>query len=132
MICSKCNMQNEKDSKFCTTCGNILSLTPVSHNPGSVDTYFMNKENACILCGYIGDVKYTEIYQNIGMLVMRQHRSIKGNLCKDCIKKTFWEYTPITLFLGWWGTISFFVTPLILINNTGRYLFSLNMKAREV
>ncbi|WP_410971682.1 hypothetical protein, partial [Salmonella sp. SAL4437] len=29
--------------------------------------------------------------------------------------------------LGWWGFISFFVTPLVLLNNIGRYLLCLGM-----
>ncbi|OWK45188.1 hypothetical protein [Fimbriiglobus ruber] len=35
--------------------------------------------------------------------------------------------TATTLFLGWWGTISFIVTPFLLLNNIGRYLFCLGM-----
>lgn len=130
MICTKCYTMNNNDAKFCTSCGNNLQVTTEKVTEGSVDKYFKKKENSCQLCSYIGDVKYTELYQNIGMLVMRQHRSVKGKLCKECISKTFWNYTPITLFLGWWGTISFLVTPLILINNVGRYIFSLGMKDR--
>jgi hypothetical protein len=31
------------------------------------------------------------------------------------------------MFLGWWGTISFIVTPFFLLNNVARYLFCLPM-----
>ena len=60
---------------------------------------------------------------------MRFHKSIKGNLCKDCINEHFWPFTGITLVLGWWGLISFIVTPFMLLNNIGRYVASLGLEA---
>jgi hypothetical protein len=53
--------------------------------------------------GIIGNeapVKYVEFYQNIGMLIMRQHRSVKGNLCKRCIHGQFWKLTSVTVAIG--------------------------------
>jgi hypothetical protein len=35
--------------------------------------------------------------------------------------------TGTTSLLGWWGIISFIVTPFFLLNNIGRYLFCLGM-----
>jgi hypothetical protein len=35
--------------------------------------------------------------------------------------------TATTLFFGWWGTISFLVTPFFLLNNVSRYLLCLGM-----
>ncbi len=64
-------------------------------------------------------------YQNIGLLIMRVSRSVEGNLCKPCMHKTFWQFTLITLFFGWWGIISFFVTPLCLVCNSIVYFASL-------
>lgn len=128
MYCINCGKQLPNDSLFCSFCANNLQVTTEKLTEGSVDKYFKNKENSCQICGYSGVIKYTDIYQNIGMLVMRQHKSVKGKLCKECISKTFWNYTSITLFLSWWGTISFLVTPLILINNVGRCIFSLGVK----
>jgi hypothetical protein len=83
----------------------------------------------CQGCGIEAPTKYVSFYQNIGALVMRFHRSIKGNLCKRCINKYFWEYTLITLGLGWWGMISFFLTPFFVINNVVRYLGALGLEA---
>lgn len=87
--------------------------------------------NYCQTCGREAPTRYTELYQNIGILIMRFNKSIKGDLCKDCINKFFWEYTLITFFLGWWGIISFFSTLFILPNNIFRYLGSLNMIGPE-
>lgn len=81
----------------------------------------------CQCCGIEAPTKQTAFYQNIGALVMRFSRSVNGNLCKNCIHKNFWKMTLTTLFLGWWGMISFIVTPFFLLNNIVRYLVALPM-----
>jgi hypothetical protein len=83
----------------------------------------------CQNCGVEASTKHVAFYQNIGLLLMRFHRSIVGNLCKSCIHKYFWQYTLVNLFLGWWGLISLIVTPFFLINNVFRYLCCLGMPA---
>jgi hypothetical protein len=82
----------------------------------------------CQTCGVEAPTKYVSFHQNIGMLVMRQSRSISGNLCKSCIHSNFWQLTGITFFLGWWGVHSMIITPFLLLNNIGRYLFCLPME----
>lgn len=81
----------------------------------------------CQDCGVEAATKQVSFYQNIGALVVRFPKSIEGKLCKSCIHKHFWSMTGTTMFLGWWGTISFIVTPFFLLNNIGRYLFCLGM-----
>jgi hypothetical protein len=66
--------------------------------------------------------------RHIGAIVFMFHKSLNGHLCKPCIKKLFWEYTPITFFFGWWGIISVIITPVVLINNIIVYLRSLSME----
>ncbi len=46
--------------------------------------------------------------QNIGAVVLRFPRTIRGMLCRRCIDRYFWRMTTITFFFGWWGVISFF------------------------
>jgi len=87
--------------------------------------YLMRQANGCQTCGSLSQTRYIKFYKNIGMLIMRRYYFVEGKLCKSCINRYFWNYSLVTLFLGWWGTISFFVTPLILLNNIGRYLFTL-------
>jgi hypothetical protein len=82
----------------------------------------------CEACLRAAPTKQIELYQNIGALVMRFHKTLKGNLCRQCIDKYFWEYTLYTLFLGWWGVISFIVTPIFLVNNVVRYLGSRSLE----
>jgi hypothetical protein len=83
----------------------------------------------CQGCGIEAPTKRLAYYQNIGALVMRFHKRIDGNLCKRCSHRYFWKFTPTTLVLGWWGTISLIVTPFFILNNIGRYLTSLTMPA---
>lgn len=63
-----------------------------------------------------------EFSGNIGALVMRFERSIRANMCRSCVRQRFWKYTAMNVFLGWWGIISFFVTPFHLFANTTIYL----------
>jgi hypothetical protein len=81
----------------------------------------------CQGCGVESETKYVSFHQNIGALVVRFPKSVEGRLCKTCIHKHFWDMTTKTFFLGWWGTISLIITPFLIINNVGRYLFCLGM-----
>ena len=83
----------------------------------------------CQLCGVEAATKYVEFYQNIGALIMRFHKSLKGELCKNCIHEQFWMFTLVNVTLGWWGIISLVVTPFFIINNVARYLMCLTMPA---
>lgn len=127
MHCLKCGQENREDSKFCRSCGS-QGFTDKKVE-GSVDLYFQQKNNTCQICGRVAPLKHIKLYENIGMFFQRQYRSIDGNLCKECIGKSFWEYTLRTLLFGWWGAISFMITPFYLLNNIFRYLFTLNMKS---
>ncbi len=62
------------------------------------------------------------------MLIMRRSYSVGGYLCKNCIEEYFWNYTGRTIVFGWWGIISFIVTPFILLNNLFYYFLSLRLK----
>jgi hypothetical protein len=85
----------------------------------------------CQACGISAPTKHVSFYQNIGALVMRFSRSIQGDLCKPCIHKYFWEFTSITLFAGWFGIISFIITPFLILNNVFRYLGCLSLPSPE-
>jgi hypothetical protein len=81
----------------------------------------------CQGCGREAPTKYAEYHQNIGALVVRFGKSYKGQLCKQCMHKYFWETSLAPLFLGPWGTISLVLWPIFLINNVVRYLGALPM-----
>ena len=124
MICIKCQADNRQESKYCRKCGSNLENTSL----GSVDFYFHQKNNQCQNCQRLLPTKYVKFYQNIGLLVQRRYSDIEGRMCRECIDKYFWEYTLKTLMLGWWGTISFLITPFYLLNNVGRYILTLGLK----
>ena len=85
----------------------------------------------CQDCGVEAKTKYVSFHQNIGLLILRLPKSVEGRLCKSCINKHFWGMTGITAFFGWWGVISFCVTPFFLINNVVRYLSCLSLPPVE-
>lgn len=78
----------------------------------------------CQVCGVEAPTRKVTFHQNIGALVLRFHQSMDGQLCKRCIHKTFWRMTAINLVVGWWGVISFIVTPFFTINNVVYYALS--------
>jgi len=55
---------------------------------------------------------------------MRFSRTVAGNFCEACRRRLFWETTAITAVAGWWGIISFFVTPVFIISNVIEVLSS--------
>ncbi len=81
----------------------------------------------CQNCGTPGPTKKVLFVQHIGAIILMFNKHIKGEMCRKCIDKYFWEYTLITLVCGWWGIASVFITPCVLIYNTGRYLCTLGM-----
>jgi hypothetical protein len=78
----------------------------------------------CQLCGEHRPLKQVTLMQNIGVIVARFPTTLRGLLCKQCITSKFWSYTLITLFLGWWGVISFFYTPVALVTNLVNFIGS--------
>src|SRR5258708_1544024 len=77
----------------------------------------MTRARGCEVCGADVQTKHVTLLQNVGLLVIRMHKTMKGNLCKACIRETFWRYTTITFFFGWWGIISFFFSFVIIPAN---------------
>ena len=45
-------------------------------------------------------------------------------MCKPCVHRYFWQFTQMNLMLGWWGAISFLVTPIYLVQNLASYLIA--------
>lgn len=66
------------------------------------------------------------------MIFARRYHKVEGELCGRCIERYFWSFTAATLFLGWWGTISFLVSPFILLANIFEYLNALPFVIRHV
>jgi hypothetical protein len=85
----------------------------------------------CQSCGMIGPTKKVSFRYNIGLLFVRFNHHVEGYLCRNCVEDYFWKYTTINWYLGWWGIISFFVTPFYILENLINYVSALNLKRRE-
>ena len=81
----------------------------------------------CQSCGIEAPCRQVTFHQNIGMLVARRYKTVKGYLCHNCISKNFWQITGTTLAIGWLGTISLILTPIFITNNIIQYLGSLGL-----
>lgn len=77
----------------------------------------------CHSCGSIGPTKKLTFIRMIGLLVFAHFRRVSGEFCAACAVKFFWEFTGMTILLGW---ISVFVVgvPFILLANWINYLKS--------
>jgi hypothetical protein len=82
----------------------------------------VNSMGRCQVCGSMRQTSNVTFHRNIGMLVLRQTRSIQGNMCKTCAGKKFWDFTIKNIVFGPWGVISLIVTPIYLVTNTISYL----------
>ncbi len=76
----------------------------------------------CQVCGTMRQTSLVKFHHNIGMIVLRQTRSIEGNMCKTCMRSKYWEYMGKNLLLGPWGIISVIVTPIYMVTNTVTYV----------
>jgi hypothetical protein len=83
----------------------------------------------CQTCGVEAPTRYVAFYQNIGALLMRFQKSIKGHMCKRCIHTHFWPMTMTTVCVGWLGVHSAIIAPFFVLNNLIRYLICLPMPA---
>jgi hypothetical protein len=81
----------------------------------------------CQACGVEAPTRRVGFYQNIGAVAVRFSKSVEGNLCKSCVHKYFWQFTTVSLFLGWWGVLSLVATPVFILNNLVRYVVCLGM-----
>jgi hypothetical protein len=95
-----------------------MSVTNMSEMVGSM--------KPCQLCRSMRTTQSVTFHRNIGMLVARQTRSIKADMCKTCMSKNYWEFMGKNLLLGPWGMISLLITPIYLITNTYSYLAALS------
>ncbi len=86
-------------------------------------------EGYCQLCHRNAETRQVTLMRNIGVLVVRFPRTLSGLLCRHCVDKYFWEYTAVTMFLGWWGVISFVYTLIALPTNFVGYLRTRSLPA---
>ncbi|MET9962687.1 hypothetical protein ABZ128_27075 [Streptomyces sp. NPDC006326] len=73
---------------------------------------------ACRLCGAQPAAPVT-VRGHQGMLVLMRFLSRPGPFCRDCGLATYRQMTGDTLWQGWWGPLSFFITPVTVLTNLG-------------
>jgi hypothetical protein len=141
-ICPYCHLKHTaRPSGVCPRCGQSSSSAqtaapvPQSAPPptvrGPAPPYVQPATSRCQSCGAQQPTQRVEFRQNIGLLIMRLTRKVAGQLCPDCIEKHFWSTTLVTLFAGWWGLISLFVTPVFLLLNLASYVGAVWALARR-
>jgi hypothetical protein len=74
-------------------------------------------DEICQSCRQPAATRHVTLGSNIGLVIMRFPSSVSGRMCKNCIDHYFWKFTLTTLFLGWWGILSFFHTLYLLPSN---------------
>src|SRR5687768_4902945 len=81
----------------------------------------------CERCSATAPTRNVTFLQNIGLLVVGLRSTASGMYCRRCIDREFWSRTLVTFFFGWWGIISFFLTPVFLALNVVNYLGALSL-----
>ena len=70
----------------------------------------------CRLCGSVPAANMT-IHEHNGRVVWMVHKTTKGPFCRDCGTALLRHQQNSTLFQGWFGIFSFFITPITLLLN---------------
>jgi len=86
----------------------------------------------CANCGRYRPLHPVVFRYNIGMLIARRYAEKGGPFCKGCIHRTFWGYTALLVFVGWWGMISALITPFLFLANVYHYLESLLLPSQPM
>jgi uncharacterized membrane protein len=81
----------------------------------------------CQSCGIEAPTQRVLFVQHIGAVIMFFHKRIGGEFCRNCVNKYFQEYGLMTLFFGWWGVISIFATPIVLLIDIFNYFRAWNL-----
>ncbi len=71
----------------------------------------------CQECRRVGPTANIFVLQTIGLVVIRLQSTFRGEVCGDCGREKVKAMSLTTAFLGWWGFISFFFTPIALLTN---------------
>jgi hypothetical protein len=95
--------------------------SPVSTAPsGAVTTGQPGQPLRCKLCGSTPAANMT-IHEHNGRLLWMVHKTNKGPFCRDCGTALLRHHQNSTLYQGWFGIFSFFITPITLLLNLGAW-----------
>jgi hypothetical protein len=74
---------------------------------------------ACRMCGSVPAVP-VKFRGHQGFVVIMRFLSMDGPFCRDCGLATFRRMTSRTLAQGWYGYLSFLITPITVLINLAR------------
>ncbi|RSS51123.1 hypothetical protein EF912_21015 [Streptomyces sp. WAC07061] len=74
--------------------------------------------DGCRVCGCRPAAPAT-VRGHQGLLVVMRFLSLPGPFCRDCGTATYRRMSSDTLWQGWWGPLSVFITPFTLLLNLG-------------
>jgi len=94
------------------------------HNPPERIRVGASTSVVCDGCGLEAPLRHVTYREHVGAIVLRFPTVYQGSYCRKCNSRLFWSSTTTTFFLGWWGVISFFVTPANLLDNIITFLRS--------
>ena len=92
-----------------------MPSTPPISTPAVV-TGQAGQPPACRLCGSTPAANMT-IHEHNGRVLWMVHKTNKGPFCRDCGTALVRHHQNNTLFQGWFGIFSFFITPITLLLN---------------
>ncbi|MFA7763321.1 hypothetical protein ACGFNX_23035 [Streptomyces sp. NPDC048723] len=72
----------------------------------------------CRLCG-AWPAAHATVRGHQGLIVLMRFLSLRGPFCRDCGLATYRRMSSDTLWQGWWGPLSAFITPVTLLMNLG-------------
>jgi hypothetical protein len=98
----------------------VATPHPAPPPQGGRETVAAGQPLACKLCGSTPAANMT-IHEHNGRLLWMVHKTNKGPFCRDCGTALLRHHQNSTLFQGWFGIFSFFITPVTLLLNLGAW-----------
>jgi hypothetical protein len=89
-----------------------MGVVPKGKAPGAL---------ACRLCGSTPAVN-VRIREHNGRIIFMVSKTRRGPFCRSCGLALFRQMQNSTLYQGWFGMVSFFITPIILFLNVLAWL----------
>ena len=122
-VCPRCGQTQPAPSETCERCGVVFAKLSSIERPQLVGLSTATAPTpACQVCKGPGPVAPATFRQNVGALVMRFEKRVKGNMCRRCMSQKFWSFTLTTAAIGWLGMISLFVAPIYVVMNIVEYV----------
>jgi DNA-directed RNA polymerase subunit RPC12/RpoP len=100
----------------CPECGETVRGTV---SGGAITRISAESDAACQRCGQTGvDLRFAKFRWVLGLVFLDQIHWRAGYYCNACIRREFFRSQSLTMVLGWWGILAFFVrNPISIVGN---------------